>query len=211
MRNGFASYQKPVQQVSYQGAHEVRRDERSTISQVPEHWTCGDLIGQGAFGSVYLGMDNDTGHLMAVKQVSLGHVGTASSSKITEHVRSVEAEVGLLQQLDHPNIVRYLGTERTPKALNIFLEYVPGGSIASLLSKFGPFKESLVKVYSKQILLGLEYLHKNGIMHRDIKGANILVDNTGLVKLADFGASKKIEDLVTIGAFICFCDIYYLI
>ncbi len=55
-------------------------------------------------------------------------------------------------------------------------------------------------MYTKQILQGLEYLHKNGIMHRDIKGANILVDNTGLVKLADFGASKKIEDLVTIGA-----------
>ena len=54
-------------------------------------------------------------------------------------------------------------------------------------------------MYTKQILLGLEYLHQNGIMHRDIKGANILVDNTGLVKLADFGASKKIEDLVTIG------------
>ena len=57
----------------------------------------------------------------------------------------------------------------------------------------------MIKVYTKQILLGLEYLHQNGIMHRDIKGANILVDNTGLVKLADFGASKKIEDLVTIG------------
>ena len=57
----------------------------------------------------------------------------------------------------------------------------------------------MIKIYTKQILLGLEYLHGNGIMHRDIKGANILVDNTGLVKLADFGASKKIESLATIG------------
>lgn len=56
-----------------------------------------------------------------------------------------------------------------------------------------------MKVYCRQILLGLEYLHKNHIMHRDIKGANILVDNAGRVKLADFGASKQIEDLVTIG------------
>ena len=63
----------------------------------------------------------------------------------------------------------------------------------------------MVKVYCRQILLGLEYLHKNHIMHRDIKGANILVDNAGRVKLADFGASKQIEDLVTIGevAFLC--------
>ena len=63
----------------------------------------------------------------------------------------------------------------------------------------GAFKETVVKVYCRQILLGLEYLHKNHIMHRDIKGANILVDNAGRIKLADFGASKQIEDLVTIG------------
>ena len=63
----------------------------------------------------------------------------------------------------------------------------------------GAFKETVVKVYCRQILLGLEYLHTNHIMHRDIKGANILVDNAGRIKLADFGASKQIEDLVTIG------------
>ena len=67
------------------------------------------------------------------------------------------------------------------------------------IASAGRFNESVIKIYTKQILLGLEYLHGNGIMHRDIKGANILVDNTGLVKLADFGASKKIESLATIG------------
>lgn len=61
----------------------------------------------------------------------------------------------------------------------------------------------MVKVYCRQILLGLEYLHTNHIMHRDIKGANILVDNAGRIKLADFGASKQIEDLVTIGTESC--------
>jgi hypothetical protein len=63
----------------------------------------------------------------------------------------------------------------------------------------GSLKESVLKIYTRQILTGLEYLHAHQIMHRDIKGANILVDNTGLIKLADFGASKKIEDLVTLG------------
>ena len=173
--------------------------QKEDQSTVPKNWSCGDLLGQGAFGSVYLGMDNDSGTLMAVKQVSLGH-GAASAAKLAEHVKLLEAEVRLLKQLDHPNIVRYIGTEKTSKVLNIFLEYVPGGSIASLLANFGPFQESVVKLYTKQILMGLEYLHKNSIMHRDIKGANILVDNTGLVKLADFGASKKIEELVTVGS-----------
>ena len=83
------------------------------------------------------------------------------------------------------------------QALHIFLEFVPGGSIASLLSKFGPFAERVISVYTRQILEGLEYLHRNQIMHRDIKGANILVDNAGVVKLADFGASRQLADLVT--------------
>jgi len=66
--------------------------------------------------------------------------------------------------------------ERTEDTLNIFLEYVPGGSIASLIEKFGPLKTSVIRMYTQQILQGLEYLHHKRIMHRDIKGANILVD-----------------------------------
>ncbi|KAI8114533.1 hypothetical protein M9434_002655 [Picochlorum sp. BPE23] len=209
MRSSGLSKPSDSSKMSY--AAVVTKDSKHTLAeggqsgtrakdQVPRNWTCGDLLGQGAFGSVYLGLDNDTGRLMAVKQVSLGHAGGASSAKVAEHIRSLESEVDTLKLLDHPNIVRYIGTERNAKLINIFLEFVPGGSIASLLTNFGPFKEPVVKMYTKQILLGLEYLHNNGIMHRDIKGANILVENTGLVKLADFGASKKIEDLVTIGS-----------
>ena len=74
---------------------------------------------------------------------------------------------------------------------------MPGGSIASLLTRFGAFAEKLVAVYTRQILEGLHYLHTHHIMHRDIKGANILVDNAGCVKLADFGASRRLADLVT--------------
>ncbi|EIE26178.1 Pkinase-domain-containing protein [Coccomyxa subellipsoidea C-169] len=162
----------------------------------PVSWTRGELLGAGAFGRVYLGLNNDTGQLMAVKQVLISKDENVAG-RVVEHVQSLEAEVNVLKHLDHPNIVRYLGTDRDDQHLNIFLEFVPGGSIASLLAKFGSFKESVIRVYARQILLGLEYLHHNKIMHRDIKGANILVDHTGLVKVADFGASKKIEDLVT--------------
>jgi len=77
--------------------------------------------------------------------------------------------VGVLRGLKHDNIVQYLGTERTDDSMYIFLEYVHGGSIAGLLAKFGPFQEAVVRVYTRQILRGLEYLHARGIMHRDIK------------------------------------------
>ncbi|CAL5389832.1 unnamed protein product [Camellia sinensis] len=117
------------------------------------------------------------------------------------HIRELEEEVNLLENLSHPNIVRYLGTTREDASLNILLEIVPGGSISSLLGKFGSFLESVIRMYTKQLLLGVEYLHRNGIMRRDIKGANILVDNKGCIKLADFGASKKVIELATmIGA-----------
>jgi len=84
--------------------------------------------------------------------------------------------------------------------LNIFLEYVPGGSVATLLRNYGAFEESLVRTWVRQILTGLNYLHEQDIVHRDIKGANILVDNRGGIKISDFGVSKKFEDDILAGA-----------
>jgi serine/threonine protein kinase len=135
---------------------------------------------------------------MAVKQVEL------LEDQIAQHrseVAALQNEISVLQSLKHTNIVQYLGTAVEGSCLNIFLEYVPGGSIASLIKKFTTMPEeglheSLVRNYTKQILSGLQYLHSNQIIHRDIKGANILVDDKGVIKLADFGASKKIEEIV---------------
>jgi mitogen-activated protein kinase kinase kinase len=78
--------------------------------------------------------------------------------------------------------------------LNIFLEYVPGGSVATLLRNYGAFEEALARNWVRQILQGLNYLHEREIIHRDIKGGNILVDNKGGIKISDFGISKKVED-----------------
>ncbi|XP_040933629.1 mitogen-activated protein kinase kinase kinase NPK1 isoform X2 [Gossypium hirsutum] len=169
----------------------VKKRDAPTI-----RWRKGELIGCGAFGRVYMGMNLDSGELLAVKQVLIA--ANASKEKTQAHIRELEEEVKLLQNLSHPNIVRYLGTAREDDSLNILLEFVPGGSISSLLGKFGSFPESVIRMYTKQLLLGLEYLHKNRIVHRDIKGANILVDNKGCIKLADFGASKKVVELATI-------------
>ncbi|KAL8237416.1 hypothetical protein R6Q59_018497 [Mikania micrantha] len=163
--------------------------------QVPAiRWRRGELIGCGAFGQVYMGMNLDSGELLAVKQVSIA-ANSVFKEKTQVHIRELEEEVKLLKNLSHPNIVRYLGTVREEETLNILLEFVPGGSISSLLGKFGAFPEAVIRMYTKQLLLGLDYLHKNGIMHRDIKGANILVDNKGCIKLADFGASKQVVEL----------------
>ncbi|PUZ51470.1 hypothetical protein GQ55_6G189800 [Panicum hallii var. hallii] len=162
----------------------------------PIRWRKGDLIGSGAFGQVYLGMDLDSGELLAVKQVLIGS-SNATREKAQAHVRELEDEVKMLKNLSHPNIVRYIGTAREDNTLNILLEFVPGGSIQSLLGRLGSFPEAVIRKYTKQLLYGLEYLHRNGIIHRDIKGANILVDNKGCIKLADFGASKQVEKLAT--------------
>ncbi|KAL3516091.1 hypothetical protein ACH5RR_022993 [Cinchona calisaya] len=163
----------------------------------PIRWRKGELIGCGAFGQVYMGMNLDSGELLAVKQVLIP-ANSASKDKAQVYIQELEEEVKLLKNLSHPNIVRYLGTVREEESLNILLEFVPGGSISALLGKFGSFPESVIRMYTKQLLLGLDYLHKNGIMHRDIKGANILVDNKGCIKLADFGASRQVVELATV-------------
>jgi len=160
-------------------------------------WQKGELLGVGAFGRVYMALDVDTGGLLAVKQVTLG--GNPTDKSFVEQMRALESEITLLRPLKHENIVRCYGCERVGDELNIFLELVPGGSITSLLQKFGPFPEVMVRVYTRQLLCGLEYLHAHRIIHRDIKGANILVDNTGMVKLADFGASKQLQTVTMTG------------
>lgn len=82
-------------------------------------------------------------------------------------------EIDVMKDLKHPNIVRYLGTEVSGQYLNIFLEFVPGGSLDTLLGYFGKFVESVIRNYTRQILLGLKYLHDNNIIHRDIKGLKL--------------------------------------
>lgn len=77
--------------------------------------------------------------------------------------------------------------------LNIFLEYVPGGSLVTMLRAFGSFNEELSRNWVQQILTGLAFLHEKDIIHRDIKGANILIDNKATAKISDFGISKRTE------------------
>eukprot|EP00668_Euglena_longa_P034908 GGOE01044814.1.p1 GENE.GGOE01044814.1~~GGOE01044814.1.p1 ORF type:complete len:785 (-),score=242.90 GGOE01044814.1:170-2479(-) len=154
------------------------------------------MLGSGSFGTVYLGLNQRTGQMLALKEVALPVAGSAVAAS---RMRALSHEIHVLERLSHPNIVRYFGMQRLPQGFVIFMEYIPGGSIASLLRQFGPFSEELVCTYMRQTLQGLTYLHGEGILHRDIKGGNILVSDKGEVRLADFGSSKAVQD-VLIGA-----------
>lgn len=165
----------------------------STIANPPIKWHKGALIGAGSFGNVFLGMNAKTGLLMAVKQVELPSGDSNLDQRKKGMLEALESEIKLLKTLEHENIVQYLDSFPDRTHLNIFLEYVPGGSIVALLRNYGAFEEPLVRNFVRQILKGLAFLHNRGIMHRDIKGANILVDNKGGIKISDFGISKKVE------------------
>lgn len=151
------------------------------------NYQMGELIGKGAIGWVYRGMNIETGMIVAIKQVSLQNIKE-------EQLQSIQSEINLLKRLKHENIVKYIDYIQNETHLNIILEYVESGSLASINKKFGPFQESLVAVYIKQVLQGLDYLHKQGVVHRDIKGANILTTKNGTVKLADFGVAMSLTD-----------------
>ncbi|KAF2212318.1 hypothetical protein CERZMDRAFT_41382 [Cercospora zeae-maydis SCOH1-5] len=154
----------------------------------------GAMIGQGSFGTVFLALHAVTAELMAVKQVEMpSKVGSTTDTKKNNMIEALKHEITLLKDLKHENIVRYLGSNSDETHLNIFLEYVAGGSVATMLQNYGSLPEGLVANFVRQILQGLSYLHSKDIIHRDIKGANILVDNKGTVKISDFGISKRVE------------------
>lgn len=158
-------------------------------------WVRGQLIGKGTFGKVYLGMNTTTGELLAVKQVEVKPKATTDKDKIKDMVAALDSEIDTMQHLDHVNIVQYLGCERKEYSISIFLEYISGGSVGSCLRKHGKFEECVVSSLTRQTLSGLAYLHNEGILHRDLKADNILLDMDGTCKISDFGISKKSDNV----------------
>lgn len=154
-------------------------------------WIKGELIGRGSFGSVYLALNVTTGDMLAVKQV----IGPLDAAQNSEGLDALHKEVETMKDLDHLNIVQYLGFEQKRNTFSLFLEYVAGGSIQSCLKAYGKFDEPLVKFITCQVLEGLRYLHSNGILHRDLKADNLLLEIDGTCKISDFGISKKSQDI----------------
>ncbi|GAA6017250.1 hypothetical protein JCM10207_003660 [Rhodosporidiobolus poonsookiae] len=150
-----------------------------------------EKLGQGAFGSVYKALNWSTGETCAVKQASLLQVIDLSHIPKAD-LPDIMSEIDLLKNLHHPNIVQYRGYARTDSALYIILEYCENGSLSAIIKKFGRIPESLVGLYTLQVLHGLQYLHDEGVIHRDIKGSNILATKEGSIKLADFGVATRV-------------------
>ncbi|KAI0205893.1 hypothetical protein F4808DRAFT_408222 [Astrocystis sublimbata] len=164
--------------------------------QTTFRWFKGELIGKGTYGRVYLGMNATTGEFLAVKEVEVNQKAAGGDkNKMKELLAALDQEIDTMQNLDHENIVQYLGCERKETSISIFLEYISGGSIGSCLRKHGKFEEPVVRSLTRQTLSGLAYLHREGILHRDLKADNILLDLDGTCKISDFGISKKTDDI----------------
>ncbi|XP_074581723.1 uncharacterized protein LOC141838210 [Curcuma longa] len=163
---------------------------KAELSHKTNQWQKGKLLGSGTFGNVYEATNRHTGALCAMKEVNI----IPDDPKSAECLKQLEQEIKFLSQFKHPNIVQYYGTETIEDHLYIYLEYVHPGSINKYVRQYcGAMTESVVRNFTCHILNGLIYLHSKNIMHRDIKGANLLVDANGIVKLADFGMAKHLS------------------
>ncbi|CAH1795279.1 unnamed protein product [Owenia fusiformis] len=160
-----------------------------------EHWVRGPVLGTGAFSTCYQARDIKTGVLMAVKQISFCRNSASEQQKVID---AIETEIHMMVKLSHPNIVRIMGATKQSCHFNMFVEWMPGGSIAYLLDRYGAFSEAVTVRYIRQVLRGLAVLHDNHILHRDLKGANLLVDSTGQnLRIADFGAAARLASQST--------------
>ncbi|KAG6529676.1 mitogen-activated protein kinase kinase kinase 5-like [Zingiber officinale] len=163
---------------------------KAEVPHKTNQWQKGKLLGSGTFGNVYEATNRHTGALCAMKEVNI----IPDDPKSAECLKQLEQEIKFLSQFKHPNIVQYYGTETIEDQLYIYLEYVHPGSINKYVRQHcGAMTESVVRNFTRHILNGLIYLHSKNIVHRDIKGANLLVDVNGVVKLADFGMAKHLS------------------
>ncbi|KAE8713058.1 Cyclin-dependent kinase C-1 [Hibiscus syriacus] len=144
-----------------------------------------DKIGQGTYSNVYRARDLDQKKLVALKKVRFDNLEP-------ESVRFMAREIHMLRRLDHPNVIKLEGlvTSRISCSLYLVFEYMEH-DLAGLASHPGlKFSEPQVKCYMHQLLRGLEHCHSHGVLHRDIKGSNLLIDNNGTLKIADFGLAS---------------------
>uniref|UniRef100_A0A673TP60 Mitogen-activated protein kinase kinase kinase 4 n=1 Tax=Suricata suricatta TaxID=37032 RepID=A0A673TP60_SURSU len=155
------------------------------LRKVTFKWQRGNKIGEGQYGKVYTCISVDTGELMAMKEIRF---------QPNDHktIKETADELKIFEGIKHPNLVRYFGVELHREEMYIFMEYCDEGTLEEV-SRLG-LQEHVIRLYSKQIAVAINVLHEHGIVHRDIKGANIFLTSSGLIKLGDFGCSVKLKN-----------------
>ncbi|KAF6152170.1 hypothetical protein GIB67_028084 [Kingdonia uniflora] len=147
-----------------------------------------EKIGQGTYSNVFRAQELETGKIVALKKVRFDNFEP-------ESVRFMAREIMILRRLDHPNIVKLEGliTSRLSCSIYLVFEYMEHDLAGLSSSPDIKFSESQVKCYMQQLLSGLEHCHSRGVMHRDIKGSNLLINNDGILKMADFGLANFVS------------------
>lgn len=143
------------------------------------------LIGKGSFGKVMLARKKDTNMLYAMKIIRKALV------EKYKHVDHTKTERIILGELDHQFLVKLRYAFQTKTKLYLVMDFVNGGELFFHLKRSKQFSVDRARFYAAEILLALEYLHSQGIVYRDLKAENILLDHSGHIKLTDFGLSKK--------------------
>uniref|UniRef100_A0A4W4HRJ9 Mitogen-activated protein kinase kinase kinase 4 n=1 Tax=Electrophorus electricus TaxID=8005 RepID=A0A4W4HRJ9_ELEEL len=155
------------------------------LRKVTFKWQRGNKIGEGQYGKVYTCINVDTGELMAMKEIRF---------QPNDHktIKETADELKIFEGIKHPNLVRYFGVELHREEMYIFMEYCDEGTLEEV-ARLG-LQEHVIRLYCKQSTTAINVLHEHGIVHRDIKGANIFLTSSGLIKLGDFGCSVKLKN-----------------
>ncbi|XP_031371677.1 probable serine/threonine-protein kinase At1g54610 isoform X2 [Punica granatum] len=144
-----------------------------------------DKVGQGTYSNVYKARDRETGKLVALKKVRF-------DTSEPESIKFMAREIMILRELDHPNVVKLegLATSRMQYSLYLVFEYMVSDLQRIITRPDERLTEPQIKRYMHQLLSGLQHCHEKGILHRDIKGSNLLIDKTGTLKIGDFGLAN---------------------